>query len=488
MKLVLVQPPIQDFYDTKVRLQPLGLAYLKAAVKKHLPEVEVVLKDFHQGRGRRTIVLPEGLTYLKEYYPWPDQSPFSLFHHYYHFGASFETIARETALEKPDLVGISSLFSPFYREVLQAAKAIKEKTHCPIVLGGSHISAAPEIMLKDPAVDWVIRGEGERPLVELIRAWQGGKGLEQIPGLGYKQAGRLIFNPQADPFPIEELPLPDFSDLDGRTYRYENRPLCFILTSRGCPHHCSFCSVHSTFPGYQRRSAQDVFEEMERRYREGYRVFDFEDDNLTYDQEEMKNLCRKIRQGFPPGEIQLLAMNGISYQSLDEELLRMMREAGFTHLNLSLVTSNPVVRKETLRSQRMGKYLRVVAEASHLGFKIVSYQILGLPGESLTSMIRTLRLNSRLPVLLGASPFYLTPRTPIAQKFPEQTEEDIFKSRLTALGLETDGVKREDIFTLFVATRIINFFKGISFEDHSIDLEEALTDSPKQGQESGSRG
>jgi hypothetical protein len=151
-----------------------------------------------------------------------------------------------------------------------------------------------------------------------------------------------------------------------------------------------------------------------------------------------------------------------------------MREAGFSHLNLSLVTSNPALRKETLRSQRMEKYLRVVVEAAQLGFKIISYQILGLPGESLPSMLRTLRLNCRLPVLLGASPFYLTPGTPIAQRFPKQTEKDIFQSRLTALGLETDRFKREDIYTLLTATRIINFFKGLHFEDDTISLEEAL--------------
>ncbi len=114
MKLVLIQPPIQDFYDTAIRLQPIGLAYLKAAVKKHLPEWEVVIKDFHQGWGRRTIALPKELAYLRDYYPWPDRSPFSLFHHYYHFGASFETMAQEVVQEKPDLVGISSLFSPYY--------------------------------------------------------------------------------------------------------------------------------------------------------------------------------------------------------------------------------------------------------------------------------------------------------------------------------------------------------------------------------------
>jgi radical SAM superfamily enzyme YgiQ (UPF0313 family) len=484
MKLVLVQPPIQDFYDTPIRLQPLGLAYLKAAVKKHLPEVEVVIKDFHHGWGRRTLVLPGELAYLKEFYTFPDQSPFSLFHHFYHFGASFETIAREVTDEKPDMVGISSLFSPYYREALRSAEAIKGKIHSPIVLGGPHVSAVPELMLGNPAVDWVIRGEGERPLVELIKAWQSGKGWEQVPGLGYKQEGGLVFNPPGDPFPIEELPLPDFSDFDQGTYCYEKHPMSFVITSRGCPHHCSFCSVHGTFSGYRKRTARDVFEEMKCRYQEGYRVFDFEDDNLTYDREEMINLCRKIRQGFPPGDIELLAMNGISYQSLDRELLQWMREAGFSHLNLSLVTSNPAVRKETLRFQRTEKYLRVVREASRLGFKIVSYQILGLPGESLASMLRTLRLNCRLPVLLGASPFYLTPGTTISQRFPEQTEKDIFQSRLTALGLETGPFKREDIYTLFVATRIINFFKGLRFDGDTINLEDALETARNQGKKS----
>ncbi len=484
MKLVLVQPPIQDFYDTKVRLQPLGLAYLKAAVKKHLSEVKVVIMDFHQGWSRRTIALPKALTYLKTYYPWPDQSPFSLFHYYYHFGASFETIARAVAYEKPDLVGISSLFSPYYQEVLQCAGAIKKKTSCPIVIGGSHVSAVPDLMLKHPAVDWVIRGEGERPLVELIKVCQRGRGLEQVPGLGYKQEGRLIFNPLGEPYPIEELSLPEFSDLGLKKYCYEKRPLCFLITSRGCPHRCSFCSVHCTFPLHRRRSAENVFKEIYGRYQEGYRVFDFEDDNLTYDQEEMKTLCRKMKQTFPPGEIECLAMNGISYQSLDPELLQLMREANFTHLNLSLVTSNPKILKETLRPQGMEKYLQIVNEASRLGFKIVAYQVLGLPGESLDSMIQTLCLNSQLPVLLGASPFYLTPNSPMAQIFPDPTEEDIFKSRLTALSVETDHFKRKDIYTLFVVTRIINFFKGLRFENESSGLEEALNIARNRGKRS----
>lgn len=108
MKILLLQPPIQDFYNTDIRLQPVGLASLKAAVKKHFPEIEVVVKDYHHGWGRRTIQLPKELINLKPFYLYPDKSPFALFNRYYHFGASFETIAQEVIQYSPDIVGISS--------------------------------------------------------------------------------------------------------------------------------------------------------------------------------------------------------------------------------------------------------------------------------------------------------------------------------------------------------------------------------------------
>ncbi len=93
-KLLLLQPPVQDFYDTAIRLQPIGLCYLKAAVQKFLPDFQVVVKDYHQGWGRRTLPLPKELAYLKDYYAYPDKSPFSSFYHHYHFGASLKTLSQ----------------------------------------------------------------------------------------------------------------------------------------------------------------------------------------------------------------------------------------------------------------------------------------------------------------------------------------------------------------------------------------------------------
>ena len=135
---------------------------------------------------------------------------------------------------------------------------------------------------------------------------------------------------------------------------------------------------------------------IELRYQQGYRVIDFEDDNLTYYKQTFKELCRRLIARFPNRELEFVAMNGISYLSLDDELLELMYQAGFSHLNLALVSSDKTVRETTKRPHTLAAYVKVVNKAHQLGFKIVSYQILGLPNESLDSMIQTLAFNARL--------------------------------------------------------------------------------------------
>ncbi|MBM4296613.1 MAG: B12-binding domain-containing radical SAM protein, partial [Deltaproteobacteria bacterium] len=457
-----------------VRLQPIGLGYLKATVAKHLPGIEVIVKDYHGGCGRKTVALPQELRYLKDYYPVADKSPFSTFHQYYHFGKSFNEIETEIAELKPDVVGISALFTPYFREALEVAARVKKRTDAIVVMGGSHASAVPESLLASPHVDYVIRGEGERPLVEFLGKLQNQRSVDNVASLVYKRNGELVFNQIEDNFPIDELPIPDLSDFTPSSYTLAGRPMTFMITSRSCPHKCSFCSVHTTFGAdYRRRSLDNVLEEIELRYQQGCRVIDFEDDNLTYYKATFKELCRRLIARFPHREMSFIAMNGISYLSLDDELLELMYHAGFSHLNLALVSSDKTVRETTKRPHTLEAYVKVVGKAHQLGFKIVSYQILGLPNESLDSMVQTLAFNARLPVLLGASPFYRTPNSPIARGL-DLTEADFLKARLTGLAVETDNFCRDDIYTLFIATRIVNFLKGLPVGE-STSLVELMT-------------
>lgn len=475
MRILLIQPPIQDFYDTDVRLQPIGLGHLKAVAKKWAPYVEVIIRDYHQGHGRFPVPIPKELQYLKSYYQYPDKSPFRTFYQYFHFGASFDKIREDIRELAPDAIGISSLFTPYFREALQIAKVAKaEFPHIPVLMGGSHVSACPIEVLSEECVDFIIRGEGERPFVEWIESLEGKRPLSAVSGLGYKKDGQQVLNPIEDNYAINELPIPDLSDLNPENYKMGRKNLIFLVTSRSCPHRCSFCSVHQTFgDNYRRRSVDHVMSEIHQRYQEGYRVIDFEDDNLTFYKKDMKELCQRLIQDFPEGELEFVAMNGISYISLDDELLHLMKRAGFTHLNLALVTSDQFVRQATKRPHTIEKYLEVVTTAHRLGFKIVSYQILGLPNESLDSMVQTLAFAARLPILLGASMFYLTPNTPIAKDFPEHNEVDRFLARLTSMAIESEHFERADIFTLFITTRIIDFLKSFSVDEET-SLSEIL--------------
>ncbi len=470
MKIVLIQPPIEDFYSTAVRLQPIGLAYLKAAVKKALPEVEIKIKDFLHGYGRRTIPLPGELRFLRPFYRHPDRSPFSTFYHYYCFGATVETIVQEVARENPDLVGISVLFTAYAPQALQVARVLKEKLDAPILLGGSHVSALPQKLLELPFVDFVIRGEGERAFVAMVEEWLGKKNWAKVPSLGFKAAhGKPVLNAWQENFNIDQLPFPDLSDFEPQTYTYQNQPMCFVISTRSCPYRCAFCSVHQTFGhGFRKRSAENILSELEMRFEQGYRVFDFEDDNLTVDASRFSFLCEEIAKRFSGKAVRFLAMNGISYFHLSPQLLEKMRAAGFEELNLSLVSTNRQLLRQLKRPFDLQGFEKVVQKAVELKMQVTTYQILGLPGETTDSMIGTLRYLTRLPVKIGASPFYLTPGMPLAM----DNNTSWIQARLTSLGALANQSQRRTIYTLFVTTRLVNFLKQLPVEEKEIHFSE----------------
>lgn len=480
MKLLLLQPPVRDFYDTQVRLQPLGLCMLKAVVKKYLPHIKVIVKDYHQGYGRKTLPYPGELSYLRDYYAWPDSGPFSTFHQFYHFGAGFEDVAEDVYKEKPDWVGISSLFTPYYREALACAEAVKKIRNVPVIMGGSHVTAEPWSVLKDPNVDFIIRGEGERPLVDFLKVFEKNGPLEDVPNLGFKKQGAPVLNPVGQPYAVEDLPWADLSDFPVNRYVYENKPLCFLMTSRGCPHQCGFCSAHLTFGrGCRRRRVEDIIEEIKYRYQAGYRVFDFEDDNLTFHRKHFKQLLEQLVKEIPGRDVRFLAMNGVSYMSLDAKLLELMKQAGFRSLNISLVSSNSRTLSRVKRPHTLEKFLEAVRQGHLLGFDMVAYQILGLPYETPDHMTDTLALLASLPVLVGVSIFYRVPGSPMAVEFPDMTPADRIRARSTAMAVETTHFKREDLYTLFVTARIINFIKGLKTDAENIRVGELLDENKK---------
>lgn len=185
--ILLIQPPIRDFYLTAKRTIPYGLASIGAALMREGFSVEIL--DCLATRKSKVIEWPAEMRYLEVYYGQPDISPFGLFHRYRHYGLSFGKITDAVRRVKPFLVGISSLFSAYAEEALETAKAVRAAgTGCTIVMGGHHPTEMFESVMECEAVDYVLRGEGEPSLPVLARALAEGRGIEAVPGIVYRAA------------------------------------------------------------------------------------------------------------------------------------------------------------------------------------------------------------------------------------------------------------------------------------------------------------
>ncbi len=465
MKILLIQPPIQDFYQTSIRTQPIGLAYLAASLKNHGHDVEIL--DC-QTETKKSIPIPSELSYLRDFYPFNDQSPFKLYSGYYHFGMGWDDIRKRVEDSKADVFGISSSFTPYHGEALEIAQIIKEWDRRKIVvMGGAHVSCDPKGVLRSPFLDYVILGEGEGRFPLLLE--QIGKGkvdkVEKIDGIGYRKDGEIRTNPLQNFIQdLDSLPHPARELLDLDRYRMRKKRSTMIITSRGCPHGCAYCSAHLVMgSSFRTRTPEAILKEMKECQKQyGIQIFDIEDDNFTFDQQRAKQLMNLIIEKFGEEKIELSAMNGISFASLDEELLGLMKKAGFKTINLSYVSTDPSTKERMGRPKTMTEFDKILEDAERVGLNVIAYAILGMPGQTIEEMVDTLIYLMGKKVLIGPSIYYPTPGTSL---FERCNKEGIlpFHSvqwRSSAFPIETKEFNRLDLLTLFRLARVINFIKG----------------------------
>ena len=125
MKVLLIQPPLRDFYQTSIRTQPIGLGYLASSLQAHGYGVEIL--DCQTDK-KRPIPVPPELSSLLDIYPFNDQSPFKLYGGFYHFGMDWAEIKKHIADSNADVFGISSSFTPYYGEAQEVARIVKESS------------------------------------------------------------------------------------------------------------------------------------------------------------------------------------------------------------------------------------------------------------------------------------------------------------------------------------------------------------------------
>ena len=464
MKVLLIQPPVRDFYQTPIRTQPIGLAYLAASLEQNSFEVEIL--DCQVTTQKKSMPVPEKFSHIKEFYPRGDLSPFRLFGEYYHFGLSYEEVSERIRQSNADAIGISSQFTPYCAEALTVASLVKSiNPELPVIMGGAHVSAVPEDVLMHPSVDYAVLGEADDTLPLLLQRIKQDKLPDDIEGIGYKINGTPRIKPRRCFInELDSLPFPARHLLDFSRYTIKGKPYTVLITSRGCPQRCTYCSVSRVMgETFRVRSPEKVLQEVKHCKEEyGISLFDIEDDNFTLDQKRALQILNLLIEEFGEDELQLFAMNGLSIFSLNKELIENMKRAGFHHLDLSLGSVSHPASKKINRPYNPEKATTVLKQAAEYKLPTTTYIIFGIPGHTLADMVQSLIYLMGQETLIGPSIFYPTPGTNVYEELYGRSASpapDYPALRSSLFPVETDEFSKLDIITLLKLSRWINFAK-----------------------------
>ncbi len=368
---------------------------------------------------------------------------------------SYSKLDEKVRMIQPDLVGITTMSFTLI-DVLKTAKLVKKVSgDIPVVLGGVHPYIYPEETINFPDVDYLVLGEGEIVFTELLNNIARLEKLKMTKGLVFKDDGEIV---NTGPAPLidnlDTLPFPARWLTDCRKYNSliaKRSPITTMITSRGCPYRCTFCSRPHLGKKFRARSPKNVVDEMEQCVKLGIREFLIYDDTFTIDRQRVIDICEEIlRRKLDIGwDIRARV------DSVDRELLVKLSRAHCERIHFGVEAgTDRILRilRKGITVEQVKKAFRLAHEA---GISTLAYFMIGSPGERREDILETVRL----AVELKPDFVHITITTP----FPA--------TELYQQGLE-DGVWKEDFWQRFAEKPEENF--------HPLYWEEELSESELQ--------
>jgi len=352
--------------------------------------VLLVCPKFYTGRNRLTHTPLVGLGYIAEALKNAGLSV-SVFNMNLNYKPN--ELSRRINYFKPDLIGFTAMtlgYKKFYQLVEQTKLLYPE---IKIVLGGAHISAVKEQALAECAgIDYGLILEADRSIVQLCQ----GEDLAKIPGLLFRKEGLISINKFQDFITdLDALPFPKYEGFDLDKYPLKQ---IAILTSRGCPYECIYCSTNATIGRkFRARSPESIIAEIIYWHQRGYREILIIDDNFTLIYQRAEKVCALLEDAKLDG-LHLKITSGIRGDRVDRGLLSAMRKVGVDYIAFGVESASDKVLKNIKKGEDIATIEKSIRQACELGFAVDLFFLVGSPGESLSDLKESFALARRYPV------------------------------------------------------------------------------------------
>ncbi|MGE5187490.1 MAG: B12-binding domain-containing radical SAM protein [Betaproteobacteria bacterium] len=374
--VTLVYPYFRPQYDTSIfRFPPLGLGYIAAYLKQNGVSVEIV-----------------DCTFLTQ-----------------------KQALKKIVESKPKVIGIQSMYS-MKEKSLELAKLLRHNCEL-LVAGGALPTLSPDEFLD--AFDVVVVGEGEVTMLELVNKFLKHENLSSINGIVYRENGSAVKTASRDlQNNLDQLPFPSRELFENSPYMayyykkfgYKTTPL---MTSRGCPFNCDFCSKPVFGDSVRMRSAEYIVREIREIMRLGYDRLWIADDCFTLNRQRLMEICEGIIEGNLRIDWECLSR----VDTLDLEILTKMKNAGCVRIFFGIESGNDAILNLMNKKITIKQASDAVKLCRQVGVKTGAFFILGYPGENAATILETIKFASSLSLdYLSFTLPYPIPGTPLFER------------------------------------------------------------------------
>lgn len=380
IRVLLVNPPITISKSAgfESHIPPLGTAYIAAVLEKNGFEARI-LDALIEGDN---VFEPAGAGIVR-------------------VGLPETEITKRLRSYKPKIVGIGCTYTAYAADAYRIAELAKQNLPEAVVcFGGAHASVAFDDVLKNANVDLVAIGEGELTFLEIAERVMSGKNLQGIAGTACRKSGKVVKNtPRPYIKNLDELPLPARHLMpierhlrNWKVYPFaKRRPVLEMITSRGCPGKCTFCSIHAVWGHEWRgRSAKNVVNEIEylaKKY--GVKEFSMLDDNISADPKRFEEILDEIARR--KLDICWETPNGIAIWTLNERLLEKMKKTGYYRAKFGIESGCGDTLRYIGKPINLEKAKKIIDACNRLGIWTSSSFVIGFPNENAESIGQTVK-------------------------------------------------------------------------------------------------